>query len=74
MRSHVKEINDLNVFPIPDGDTGDNIIISGKDASSDETKGLESYVKEHYPRNELYLINGGQDVYDYIIIVEQRGI
>jgi len=28
LRSHVKEINDLNVFPIPDGDTGDNMLLT----------------------------------------------
>ena len=25
---HIKEINDLNVFPIPDGDTGDNMFMT----------------------------------------------
>ena len=25
LKSHLEEINDLNVFPIPDGDTGDNM-------------------------------------------------
>lgn len=28
LRSHAKEINDLNVFPIPDGDTGDNMLLT----------------------------------------------
>ena len=28
LKKHVKEINDLNVFPIPDGDTGDNMLLS----------------------------------------------
>lgn len=28
LRRHVQEINDLNVFPIPDGDTGDNMLMT----------------------------------------------
>ena len=28
LRSHVKTVNDLNVFPIPDGDTGDNMLMT----------------------------------------------
>ena len=25
---HAREINDLNVFPIPDGDTGENMLLT----------------------------------------------
>ncbi|MBE6570661.1 MAG: DAK2 domain-containing protein [Ruminococcaceae bacterium] len=28
LRHHVKTVNDLNVFPIPDGDTGDNMLLT----------------------------------------------
>ncbi len=28
LRKHVKSVNDLNVFPIPDGDTGDNMLLT----------------------------------------------
>ncbi len=28
LRAHVDEINDLNVFPIPDGDTGSNMLLT----------------------------------------------
>ena len=28
LKAHAKEINDLNVFPIPDGDTGDNMMMT----------------------------------------------
>ena len=28
LQEHVQEINDLNVFPIPDGDTGDNMFMT----------------------------------------------
>ena len=26
--AHVQEVNDLNVFPIPDGDTGENMLLT----------------------------------------------
>lgn len=38
LKAHTAEINDLNVFPIPDGDTGDNMlltILGGTDAAGD---------------------------------------
>ena len=28
LKEHVQEINDLNVFPIPDGDTGENMLLT----------------------------------------------
>lgn len=28
LKAHAKEVNDLNVFPIPDGDTGDNMLMT----------------------------------------------
>lgn len=28
LKAHAQEINDLNVFPIPDGDTGDNMLLT----------------------------------------------
>ena len=37
LRAHAVEINDLNVFPIPDGDTGDNMlytIVGGAEAAN----------------------------------------
>ncbi len=44
LRTHKQEINDLNVFPIPDGDTGDNMLLtleSGAEAA-DESCGSVS--------------------------------
>ena len=46
------------------------ILICGKDATDEEAQRIEAYVKARYKNKELYIINGGQDVYDYIIIVE----
>ena len=31
---------------------------------------LESYINSHYPNTEVYLLYGGQPIYDYIIILE----
>ncbi|MBR6687759.1 MAG: DAK2 domain-containing protein, partial [Clostridia bacterium] len=28
LKKHVKEVNDLNVFPVPDGDTGENMLLT----------------------------------------------
>ena len=46
------------------------IVISGKDAMADESKELESYFNERYPELEIYLVDGGQEVYDYILVFE----
>lgn len=38
LQRHAKQVNDLNVFPIPDGDTGDNMLLTisgGADADYD---------------------------------------
>lgn len=46
------------------------ILICGCDATDREAEQIETYIHSHYPEKELYIINGGQDVYDYIIIME----
>ena len=46
------------------------ILICGKDATDEEAQRIEAYIKARYTNKELYIINGGQDVYDYIMIVE----
>ncbi len=42
LKAHLKTVNDLNVFPIPDGDTGDNMFmtINGGLKSMSDCKGL----------------------------------
>ncbi len=37
LRAHVQTVNDLNVFPIPDGDTGDNMLLTMHSGASCET-------------------------------------
>ncbi len=46
------------------------IVICGKDATDDEAVQIEKYINSNYRGKEVYIINGGQDVYDYIMIVE----
>lgn len=46
------------------------IVVSGKDGTADEAAEIESYVNSNYRGKEVYVIDGGQDVYDYIIILE----
>lgn len=54
-------------------DFGDHeicILLTGKDADAKETEEVRKYLKEKHPMCELYEINGGQDVYHYVLIVE----
>ena len=46
------------------------IVICGKETSEDERCEIESRIRSKYKGKEVYTINGGQEVYDYIIIVE----
>lgn len=49
LRAHAKEINDLNVFPIPDGDTGDNMlltIVGGAQAAGEGSGNLSETAKK----------------------------
>lgn len=44
LAAHAKAVNDLNVFPIPDGDTGDNMLMTmqggaGTDVGAEDTLG-----------------------------------
>ena len=46
------------------------IIFCGKEACAEEAGKIESYINSKYPGKEVYVIDGGQDVYDYILVVE----
>ncbi|MBO4983399.1 MAG: DAK2 domain-containing protein [Clostridia bacterium] len=46
------------------------ILIYGKDANKAEAEKIEQYIKAQYKGKEVYVINGGQEVYDYILIIE----
>lgn len=46
------------------------IVFCGNEATDEEANLIEKHIKDNYRGKEIYIINGGQDVYDYIIIVE----
>lgn len=46
------------------------IVICGKNVPREEAKALEAHINSRYRGKEVYVINGGQDVYDYIVIIE----
>ena len=45
------------------------ILVCGKDATEDKISLVESLIASKYPNQEVYIINGGQDVYEYILII-----
>jgi dihydroxyacetone kinase-like predicted kinase len=46
------------------------IAVYGKDVTAEEKEKTEKIVATQYPHVEFYSIDGGQDVYDYILILE----
>ena len=34
------------------------------------SKGLQQILRESFPEKEIYLIDGGQDIYPYLIVLE----
>ncbi len=54
-------------------DTADRevlIAICGKDATAADMDALRDFVAQNYPALELYEIDGGQDVYHFILVLE----
>ncbi len=43
---------------------------SGKDTDKDTVDAVEAYVSEKYPDVEKYIVDGGQDIYSFIFVVE----
>lgn len=46
------------------------IVICGKEATERDAAEIEDHISSHYRGKEVYVINGGQDIYDFIMIVE----
>jgi DAK2 domain fusion protein YloV len=46
------------------------IAICGKDTSAADMDAVRAYVGEHFPSVELYEIDGGQDIYHFIFVLE----
>ena len=45
------------------------VLFKGEDASSDEAGSLKSELERLFPRTEVILLDGGQPVYDYILLI-----
>ena len=45
-------------------------VFCGKDATEEERSALESYISANHPDIEVYFVDGGQEIYPYIIIAE----
>ncbi len=46
------------------------ILISGKDSDEKETEEIRQYIKQKHPMCEIYDVNGGQNIYHYVLILE----
>lgn len=46
------------------------LLVCGADATEDEAQALYDALHKQYRRTEIVMINGGQPIYDYIIILE----
>ena len=46
------------------------LLVCGADAGSDEAQALCNSLQKQYRRTEVIMIDGGQPIYDYIIILE----
>ena len=65
LKAHYVEVNDLNVFPVPDGDTGINMrrtIETGYDAIKDIEKGLISETAQKMAKGALLGARGNSGV------------
>lgn len=45
------------------------IIFKGEDSPTDEAEALQAYFEKTYSRTEVILLDGGQPVYDYILLI-----
>ena len=45
-------------------------VFCGVDATAEEREALESYISANHPDTETYFVDGGQEIYPYIIIAE----
>jgi hypothetical protein len=65
IRRHVRELNRLNIFPVPDGDTGNNMLATIR-AANKEIGGLDTtsaaVVSNHASRGALFGARGNSGV------------
>ena len=46
------------------------IIVRGTDSQEEEAEMIAEHIRKAHPGREVYVINGGQEIYSYIMIVE----
>ena len=46
------------------------IFIRGIDSTEEEAAEIESYLHQKHPSTEVYAINGGQEIYSYILVLQ----
>ena len=46
------------------------IVVHGKGVTEEEKESVRSFMSNTYPQIEVYEIDGGQDVYDFLLIIE----
>lgn len=46
------------------------LLIRGMEADQQEAREAETYIHSRYPGKEVYVIDGLQEIYDYILILE----
>lgn len=56
---------------LTDGDVYMLTVFRGSDADVSECAAIEHYAAEHYPDIEVYMADGGQDVYPFIFVTEK---
>ena len=59
------QINSLNVFPVPDGDTGMNMLLTMRSAVEEASRSTDKSASAN-----VEAIHSGQPHYNYIISVE----
>ena len=45
-------------------------VFRGKDATEEDQAALTAYIEENHPDVEVYIIDGGQDIYPFIFVAE----
>ena len=46
------------------------ILIRGAEADKDEAEKAATHIRDCYPGKEVYVVEGLQEIYDYILILE----
>lgn len=68
-----KERKQALISAIDNMDFGDHevcVFIRGKDSTEDEASEITSYIKQKHSNVEIYNIDGCQDIYSYIVVLE----